>query len=53
MENKTLTLDQKAYTDIMNYLQELSFKMSNNLIVSLDSLWKEQNPEEPTQEVVD
>ena len=43
---KTLTLDEKQYTDVMNYLQELPFKMSNNLIVQLDGLFKEQNKEE-------
>ena len=47
---KTLTLDEKQYTDVMNYLQELPFKMSNNLIVQLDGLFKEQNKEEEAKE---
>ena len=47
---KTLTLDEQQYTEVMAYLQELPFKMSNNLIVQLDSLFKEQNPDEPKEE---
>lgn len=47
---KELTLTEQQYIEVMNYLQELPFKMSNNLIVQLDSLFKEQNPEEAKEE---
>ncbi|MCP4988489.1 MAG: hypothetical protein GY928_21295 [Colwellia sp.] len=50
---KQLVLDEKAYSDTINYLQELPHKMSNNLIVQLVKLYNEQNPEQPKQEVVD
>jgi len=47
---KTLTLDEKQYTEVINYLQELPFKMSNNLIVQLDGLFKEQNKEDVVED---
>ena len=50
---KQLTLTEQQYTEVMNYLQELPFKMSNNLIVQLDGLFKEQNKEkEETEESI-
>ncbi len=50
---KQLVLDEKSYNEVMNYLQELPFKMSNNLIVTLNKEWITQNPEQPQQEIVD
>ena len=47
---RELRLDEKQYAEVMAYLQELPFKMSNNLIVQLDGLFKEQNPEEEETE---
>ncbi len=43
---KNLTLNEQQYSEVMNYLQELPFKMSNNLIVQLNGLFEEQNPKE-------
>ncbi len=43
---KQLVLEEKAYNDVINYLRELPHKMSHNLIVSLESLFNEQNKEE-------
>ncbi len=47
---KQLVLEEKAYNDVINYLQDLPFKMSNNLIVELVKEWNEQNPKEEANE---